>query len=529
MIAVAGWAGLACTATAGDVVFQYAISVPLKKGNATAFLWVPAQAKQVRGILMAGMTLAERELVKDPHIRKACEAEQLAIVFLTTGLGSVDIPQVLDEFAKVSGYRELSVAPLFFVGHSAGGPQAKAAAAKFADRCFGVMQYRGGAPSWEPPLPPGIPALMMLGQFDEFGKAMMRDDKGRENWENGRDEMIKFRSLDSANLGSIVIEPGAGHFAWSDRSARYFAIFLRKAAQARIPDWPIDAKSPVACKRIDPATGWLADLSIKTPGEHAPAAFNDYRGDKGRAAWHFDRETALATSSYHKGIGKKDQFIRWTDTYSVDAGARFFFNEIKWVKDGQTFTVHPVYAETYPKTQKDGKGPRWALAGKPVGHSQAPIHVRTVGGPFVAVGPHTFRMRFDALAPATGTGRGTFLAFSEGDAEYRYTEQVGMMPKGFATLTTGKDQKITFPPIGDLKADAAPVPLRATSDSGQPVEYYVARGPAIIEDGKLRLAEIPFRATYPLEIEIVAYQFGSALEPKVKTAAPVSQQVRIRK
>lgn len=121
--------------------------MPVKKGNATALLWLPPEAKQVRGVLMAGMTLAERELVKDPHIRKACAAEQLAIVFLTTGLGAVDIQDVLDEFAKVSGYRELSMTPLFFAGHSAGGPQAKAAAAKFAQRCFGVMQYRGGAPS----------------------------------------------------------------------------------------------------------------------------------------------------------------------------------------------------------------------------------------------------------------------------------------------------------------------------------------------------------------------------------------------
>lgn len=529
VMATAGWAALACTATAGDAVFQYAISLSVKKGNATSFLWIPPEAKQVRGVLMAGMTLAERELVKDPQIRQACAAEQLAIVFLTTGFGSVDIQQVLDEFAKVSGYRELSIAPLFFVGHSAGGPQAKAAAAKFAARCFGVMQYRGGAPSWEPPLPPGIPALMMLGQFDEFGKAMMRDENGRENWENGRDEMARFRALDPASLGSIVIEPGAGHFAWSERSAAYLALFLRKAAQARIPDWPLDASTPVTCKRIDPASGWLADLSIKTPGEHPPASFNDYKGDKTRAGWHFDRELALATLAYHQGIGKKDQFIRWTESYSVEAGARFFFNEIKWVQDGQTFAVHPVYANTYPKTQKDGKGPRWARAGKPVGHAQTPIKVRTVGGPFVAVGPNTFRMRFDALAPATGAGRGTFLAYSDGDAEYRYTEQVGMMPKGFATLTTGKEQTITFPPIGELKADAAPVPLKATSDSGLPVEYYVAAGPAVIENGKLRIAEVPQRARFPLEIEVVAYQFGSGVEPKVRTAIPVAHKVRVHK
>jgi len=151
-------------AFAADVVFQYAIPVATSKAKSTAFLWIPPEAKEVRGVVMAGMTLAERELVKDERIRKACAAEQLAIVFLTTGLGSVDIQKTLDDLAKISGYRELAVAPLFFVGHSAGGPQAKTAAVKMADRCFGVMQYRGGAPSWDPPVPPGLPALMMLGQ-----------------------------------------------------------------------------------------------------------------------------------------------------------------------------------------------------------------------------------------------------------------------------------------------------------------------------------------------------------------------------
>jgi hypothetical protein len=529
VLASAGLAAWVIPAAADDAVFQYALSTPAKKGNATVFLWIPPEATQVRGVLMAGMTLAERELVKDPLIRKACAAEQVALVFLTTGLGSLDLQQVLDGLAKASGYRELSVAPLFFVGHSAGGPQAKAAAAKFAERCFGVMQYRGGAPSWDPPLPPGIPALMMLGQFDEFGKSMMRDESGRENWENGRDEMVKFRSLNPANLGSIVIEPGAGHFAWSDRSASYLALFLRKAAQARIPDWPADAKTPVACRRVDPATGWLADLSIKTPGMHPPAAFNNYKGNKAHAGWHFDRAMAQATLAYHEGIRKKDQFLRWTDSYSVEAGARFFFNDIQWVEDGQTFRVHPVYADAYPKTQRDGKGPRWALAGKPVGHAQTPIKVRKVGGPLVAVGPDTFRMRFDALAPATSTGRGTFLAFSEGDSEHRYTEHVGMMPKGFATLTTGKEQKITFPPLGDLKADANPIPLGATSDSGLPVEYYAAYGPAVIDNGKLKITDLPLRATFPLEIEVVAYQFGRGIEPKIQTALPFSQRIRVHR
>jgi predicted alpha/beta hydrolase len=90
------------------------------------------------------MTLMEREMAKDPCIREACAGEGLAIVFLKCGLGSVDVQRVLDDLADVSGYHELSTAPLMFVGHSAGGRQAKALAGRMHSRCFGLVQYRGG-------------------------------------------------------------------------------------------------------------------------------------------------------------------------------------------------------------------------------------------------------------------------------------------------------------------------------------------------------------------------------------------------
>ena len=82
------------------------------------------------------------------------------------------------------------------------------------------------------------------------------------------------------------------------------------------------------------------------------------------------------------------------------------------------------------------------------------------------------------------------MAYSAGDDEYRYTERVGMMPRGFAGLKSGKDQAITFlPPVGDLNPGGPPVELKATSDAGLPVEYYVAHGPAVVEGRKLKVAD----------------------------------------
>jgi pimeloyl-ACP methyl ester carboxylesterase len=513
---------------ASAAVFQYAVPVATAKAPSQAFLWIPADAEQVRGAVLAGMTLMEREFVKDVRIRQACADQQLAIVFLKCGLVGPDLQKVLDDLAKVSGYRELSAAPLFFVGHSAGGPQAKECAVKMAGRCFGLVQYRGGVPGDGDAVPPGLPALMMIGQFDEFG-GTMRNEAGRETWERGRDLLAEFRAKDERHLASVVVEPGAGHFAWSDRNAAYLAMFIRKAAQARIPATrPTDAAKPVTLKAIDPHGGWLTDLTIKAAGEFEPAPYEKYRGDKTKAAWHFDKEMAEATVAYHAGaFGKQDQFIKWNDPYWVDAGARFFFTNLKWVGDGQTLEVHPAYADKYPSPQPNDGGPRWAQAGKPAGHSAAPILVKQVSGPMVAAGPNTLRIQYDNLAPAAEGSRVTFLAYSIGDAEYRYTEQVGMMPRGFAGLTGGKDQTITFTPIGNLKVKGAPVELRATSDAGLPVEYYVACGPAVMVEGKLKISELPVRAIYPIAVKVVAWQFGSGVAPLVKTAKPVEQTVLI--
>ena len=268
----------------------------------------------------------------------------------------------------------------------------------------------------------------------------------------------------------------------------------------------------------------MTDLNIKSPSKISGAPYRQYKGDKKKAAWHFDKTMAEATIAYHTGIDRKDQFIKWRDPHSVSAGARNFFNQVQWVGDGQTFEVHPAYAETYP-VQTKGRGSRWGMAGRPVGHSPVPIHTKQVSGPIVASGDNTFRIRFNELAPATENARITFMAYSNGDQEYRYTERVGMISR--IVFTEGKPQTIKFPRIADVKADTLPLELNATSDSGLPVEYHIAYGPAQTTDGKLTITELPRRTTQPITVKIIAYQFGRGVEPLVQTAALVEQSIRI--
>ncbi len=522
---------VAClTASARAAVFQYAQPVGEGKKAGQALLWIPPEAPCVRGVVLAGQTLMEKHFVSDPAIRKACADQQIALLFSTRGLGSLDIPALLGAFAKQSGYTELPNAALMFVGHSAGGPPARDLATKYADRCFGLIQYRGGGPGDGGGLPAGIPALMMVGQFDEFWGTMRQAD-GSESWQKLLGHMANYRGKDPANLGSIAVEPGAGHFAFSDRNGKLAAEFIRSAAEVRIPEMNEYPKGGqhVKLKTVDYKDGYLTPLEITEASKHEPVQAGKFDGDASEMAWHASKEMAQDVLDYHAGgFGKKDQFIEWKDRYWVDAGTRFFFLGMTWVDDGQTFQVHPAYAQAYPKQHK-GNGPRWLQAGEPVGNSGTPIKVRPVAGPIEAVGDHKFRIRYSNLNPAGDRARTTFLAYSEGNKEYRYTEIVGMMPRGFRGLNKGKAQSITFAQPGDVAVGSGPIQLIATSDAGLPVEFYVAHGPAKVVDGKLVLTDVPGRATFPIEVEVVATQFGRGLDPKVKTADPVSRTLKITK
>jgi len=146
---------------AAAAVFQYhaefAYTHKDKPRTSEAFFWVPPKADHIRGVIAMGKTLMEREFAQDPVIRAACADAQLAILYTTSGLGSADLQALLDGFAKQSGYAGIAHAPLMFVGHSAGGPAARRLAVRHADRCFGLVQYRGAGPAAASPCPQASP------------------------------------------------------------------------------------------------------------------------------------------------------------------------------------------------------------------------------------------------------------------------------------------------------------------------------------------------------------------------------------
>ena len=118
---------------------------------------------------------------------------------------------------------------------------------------------------------------------------------------------------------------------------------------------------------------------------------------------------------------------------------------------------------------------------------------------------------------------------NDGDREIRKAVQPGKLSIP-ARLTEGTVQQIQFDPISDLRPTAAPISLHASSTSGLPVRFFVNYGPASVKGDRLVLSEIPKYARCPIEVEVIAYQWGRLADkfgPAIQTAEPISRKFRI--
>jgi hypothetical protein len=276
----------------------------------------------------------------------------------------------------------------------------------------------------------------------------------------------------------------------------------------------------VKCKAVEPAGGALTSTAITNPHAAKAANYADFKGNKRWAYWHADLELAEALDAFHAGrFNKRNQYLTFADLATgKPVAAR---HDLRL-----TIAPHYVGADVFEvkATFLDEARERYPQPEPPISHADGPIHFRIFRQSGVEpAGPGLFRVVRGGLG---GTGA-AILAYHPGNEQYRHAEQPARMQ--LAALKKGKPQTIGFPTIGPLKADAPPTPLRATSDSGLAVTYAVGHGPAVVENGTLRVCGIPPRAKWPLEISVTAYQWGSAVEPYVQTAAPVTQRIIVEK
>jgi len=372
-------------------------------------------------------------------------------------------------------------------------------------RVAGILHVKSGNFHQKEHLPPsgslsGVPLLAINGQFETFGpEGGIRPELGRETqWVFVLRDIQEFRQEDPNYLMSLLLDLGGDHFHGSPELAQYAALFIRKTAKYRIPEKLPAGDGEVACIRLRAEDGWLTDPDLYHPS-HAPAAYQDYTGGKGKALWHYDEELARANTRHHRNLGRHQVLSNPTCTW-LDEG------------DGWTFRAEAAFLAAMP--DKYG-GP---LAGKKVGHAAEAFLLRAkITEPVAQVGPERFRL----LRPVKTVN---IVAVHPGDDEYRATNRWGSisMPS-----VKGPPQHIDFPAPADLKPDAEPQALEAKVSSGLPVYYEVDYGPVTIHDGKLVISELPVGANLPLECSVTAYQIGRRTEPFIPPAPPVTRTFRV--
>lgn len=528
LLVAAGLAGPAARAQKSpyDAVYQYSV----RTGSRRAYLWIPPPCQYVRGVIVALSNLTERNWLEDPLIRQTATAENLAIIWVGPGgrdaLLTADmkpgagkaLQQMLDDLAEVSGYPEISQAPLLSMGHSANGHFSWRVPEWDASRVIAAFAFK------TIPLPDslgftGVPLCYMVGQTTEWPQ--YRDARPGDRdffWPVVQKSAVHLRMSNPDNLIGVVTDPGGGHFDWSAHDAKFMALFIRKACAWRLPEKTIPGR-PVVLKKIDPASGWLTDTGGMDPDHFAPAPYQEYKGDKSKAYWFFDKETALAAAAFEGDRKpKKKQMLTCIQNGQLLAVADQGFASLTFEPrpDGLTFTLKGGFLKQLP--------PPLIGAGTPLGHAPGPIRFQVISGPAVQVNDTTFRVQFDRGGP----GAVWLLESHPGNAIYRHAVQPVKLDLP-GRLTEGTAQTIRFPPIADITKSDTVISLKARTGSGLPIGYYVVSGPAVVEGDHLRLTPIPVKTKYPVKVTVVAYQWGRTIAPKYRSADPVEQSFWIKK
>jgi hypothetical protein len=439
------------------------------------------------------------------------------------GAGKV-FNDLMERLANVSGYTELRFAPVVYIGHSATASAPYYFAAWNPERTLAAISVSGQWPFfrhaayapdiWRERTIDYLPCLETMGEYE-----------AADTWSA---EGLKERREHPLMPLSMLACPAEGHFAVTDKKVKYLAFYIRKAVQYRMPK-NYQENSPPKLIPIDPTkTGWLAEKWKANETPSVPSApIGSYKGDPAQAFWFFDgehvRETEKYQSAYRNrkvqllGIVQEGKLVSQENTHQqVD---------LKFIplRDGLTFRLEGTFLDTVP-----GESPRPAAwtglpAGTPIGNAgkRQVISIDKIIGPFEKIDATTFAIRMQKESgPDLKKHQMWFAVTHPGNDKYRPGVQQAKMEIP-AINEKGRPQRISFPEIADQKLGTKAVKLRARTDSGLQVHYFVLEGPAEMEGNRLRFTQIPPRAKFPLRVTAVAWQWGSTREPFIKSAETV--------
>jgi len=488
-----------------------------------AYLWIPPKCKQVRAVIVAQHNLLEESILLNPKFRHELEKQNMAEVWIMPNIdftfdfhkGAGDaFDDMMKTLAATSGYSELRYAPVIPIGHSAAASYPWNFAAWAPGRTLAALSVHGDTPrtnltgngakypDWGNITLDGIPGLFAMGQFEWWDKRT----------QPGLDYVAEHPGTPLAMLPDI----GHGHFDTSDDQVRFLAMFIRKAAQYRLP-MTSSVDGPVALRPVDPKRGWLVDRwSPDTGRKFVAAPYAEYKGDRANAFWCFDEEMAKATEAYGavRTLTDKRSIIYVQAGKVMAPSGGLFCPKLATDDDGKTFRF-----STYLVDGTIAPGTDWTKDLAKSTHA-AKLTPKVLCGPIAQVDESTYRIEFDQSGFASAYR--SYNAFITTMVPTEWKEMVRSQAAGIfvAHNTTGAENAITFPVPADV-SDRRPIKLSATASSGLPVAYYVDSGPAVIEGNTLTFTPIPPRSKFPVEVRVVAWQWGRAGASPVKSAEPV--------
>lgn len=529
-------------------IWQFCADVTVRpKGvdrNARAFLWISPGAQKLRGVVIGQFNMCERPVLENPSFRTWLGKIGWGCIWIDTGFfgphfdhripeNAAAIQDVFDSLARVTGIKELVRVPFIGIGHSARADFGYEMAAWCPDRAVGAISYDGNT-------------LCVANSYTRYKHPFVSDDDlvtmagipllhrdsefsgGRHN----RKTVILRKEFPDIPF-TVLADPGAGHFGIPDETCDVLGSWVAEADRARNPNGELPLVP------VKPETGWYIDFwRFSEPLKAKPAPVAAFKGVEGpygpEANWVFNEDQSRRIVDHMtRQDGKKFALVGYEQQGSVlpDRGDHVGIHpSFHPEKDGITFKIQGVFLDKVPAGRMEGWTGR--PAGSVIAHPDDAdrIIIKPICGPVARLDAGTMAIRFDrAGIDRRRNGEDLcMIAIYPGNSEYRRVEMPSVM-RIPAWLGRGIPQVISFPELPDVKEGTRTVELKAVSNTGLPVEYYVDHGPAYLKDGTLYLTELPPCVTCPVEIKVTAWQYGTINEPAVQSAEPVSRVFRIVK
>ena len=496
------------------------------KNHPQAYLWIPENCKQVKGLVFAQHNMVEEGMLEHPIFRKTMTGLGFAEVWVTPGINmrfdftkdaGEDFSYMMKLLADVSGYKELEYVPVIPLGHSAYATFPWNFAAWNPVRTLALVSVHGDAPQtnltgygranveWANRNIDGVPSLFIMGEY--------------EWWEDRIIPAFNYIARHPNSVISLFCDAGHGHFDYSDEMIDYVCMFIKKAAAKRLPK-TMSVHKPNVLIPVKPQQGWLMDRWHKNSLPTAAAApYALYKGDHRYASWVFDKQMADATERFYAASrGKRQQYIGFKSNGEILVPQKTHASyQLKFVQmpDGISFKLTAFFADTSRMI------PAAEVA-------KTPLQIDKICGPVKKINDSTFQIHFNRLGFNNSKRSNDIWLLGHNKGDEKFKSAVQQLNMRFPLENKeGEEQEITFPLISDQQRGVKSIQLNATSTAGVPVYYYVKQGPAYINENKLIITSIPPKTKYPVKVTVVAWQYGNA--GKLKSAVPIERTFYITK